>query len=669
MSRHARNTLIFSSLTFLSRLTGMVRQMAVLTVLGQSRLSDSYLLAINIPVMLYEFAVGGLLSALFIPVLVRHQEEHGKDSPEAWRIANLLLGTVGLVMGFVSLLVILFAPQVTWGITFLAKESQAGAAREMVEFFVRYFAPQLLFIGVNAVLQAILNSHNAFAVTGAAPVLNNVVVITVLGLFWYGVVGTAGLALGTTAGVAAMTIMQLVALRRIGMPLRPRVDFRDPVFKTLTTLGKPMVAVSGANFLGTTLRANLLFTIPTGFTVFANCFQLIMVPYGIFAVSIATVLFPAMSRAVAAGDQAGFARTLSLGFRWTLLVMLPVAVMLSVLAEPVIRVLFERGNYSYADALVTSSFLRIYALSVVVYATVVFATRVFYAQSDTRTPAMINIGGVVLNTALNFALLPVMGVRGIALSAVISYAATTAVSLLLLRNVIRGPEARALLRATLKVGTAAALTAAVLWGALRLSEPAVVPLESGSRYPAPVARRDLPNYFLVRSPDQWSQFWDTLGSSAPAPRIDFERQTIIALLGPRSRTTTTLTLLSAEETTSGLAQLNVRVNMPPNRRELPRSLPQDAPTSPSYLLVALRPAVSEVKVAFEFRERMEPGRLARLLQAPGLLRLIGLGVLGCVVFLGTVTALRTEELVSLRRALLNRLNRRRTDRSGTESRK
>jgi hypothetical protein len=172
VSRFAKNTAIFSLFTFISRLTGLVRVMVFAAILGRGRLDDAYQLANNIPNILYEFIMGGLLSAVFIPVLVREQQAHGKSSAQAWRVANLLLGYVGLVLAALSALATIAAPQIIHIMTFLEKSHSAQQSRELATYFLRYFSWQMFFYGLNAVFMAILNAHEVFAITGKNPLLD-----------------------------------------------------------------------------------------------------------------------------------------------------------------------------------------------------------------------------------------------------------------------------------------------------------------------------------------------------------------------------------------------------------------------------------------------------------------------------------------------------------------
>ncbi|MBX7245943.1 MAG: murein biosynthesis integral membrane protein MurJ [Candidatus Sumerlaeaceae bacterium] len=641
MGRTAKNTAIFSALTLLSRLSGVLRVMMFAYILGGGRLNDAYQLANTIPNIIYEFIMGGLLSAIFIPVLVRAQEEKGKSSAEAWRVANLLVGYVGAILAVVSLIGVLLSPVIIDGMTFLAREPGAVASRDQATTFFRYFAPQMLFYGLNAVFMAILNSHEIFAITAAAPILNNVVVIVTLWAFGHGWIGPTGLAIGTTAGIAAMALVQMPWLVKIRMPIRPLFDFRDPLFRAIGALGVPVVAVSIANLISTAVRANLLYTEAGGFTAYSFCFILIMMPYGIFAVSIATVLYPQLARQSADGNQPAFRETMARGLRHTAFIMLPIALGMSLLAEPMTRVLFERGNFSPAHSAYTARFLALYALSILPYALLMFGSRAFYATKDTLTPAWINVGGVVLNVCLNFALMHFMGVAGIALASTITYLCTMGVSICLLRRQHGPLGGTPLLVAIGKMFAAAACMGLVLSAGLRMTEPEVTSLHRGARTKLILPAFDTKGHVIpITKAQDWRELWTRLGEDYRIPEVDFSRQTVIAIFGPRSETTSSLDLRRKEIAGDGTVLFHVDV-----RESTSKPTATDKPdTRPPFLLVKVNSTVTAANAEFTPVTSASRGAFSRMIQAPELGRLLLLVALGSAIYLGLAWLLRVEEV-------------------------
>ncbi|MGI8905512.1 MAG: murein biosynthesis integral membrane protein MurJ [Candidatus Sumerlaeaceae bacterium] len=649
MSQFAKSTAVFSGLTLVSRITGLLRLMAFTYAIGVQRtMADAYNLAYVIPSMIYEVVLGGLLSAIFIPLLVREQERSGKTSAEAWRVANLLLGCVAAILAVASILAAVLAPQIIHVLTMLSKGQEAQAKQEMAAWFLQFFAPMMFFYGLNAVFMAVLNSHNVFAITAAAPILNNVVVIASLLAYSFGLIGATGIAIGQTAGIAAMALVQLPWLLKIGMPLRPRVNFRDPVFRSAVGLGIPIVVVALANLFGTGVRTNLLTTVLGGFTAYTICFQLIMMPYGIFAVSIATVLYPAMSRAAVDKERDSFVRTFSLGLRWTFFIMLPVAIGLTVLALPITRALFERrgGEFRYADSVFTADFLKYYAVSILPYSLVMFATRAFYSLKDTMTPASINIGGVILASVLSYVLLKPMGIGGVALAAGIAYLVTTILSLIMLRVRVGGIDGRAMLSSGWRIVAAAATMAVAVVAAEHYTRPEVAVIARGTRFPV----RLPPNAasgtaLLVRTDGDWERLRTELRLEPNmVPHMNFDRESVVLLVGPQSESTSTMELLSTDLATSANAAIMVTSVRVLSKTGIGAT---DIGTSPSYVLAKVSRTFSRVEPRFEIGASRQAGTTIGQLLSGQILRLVLLVLLAAAVYVITAWLLGAEELKSL----------------------
>lgn len=621
--------------------------MALAAFLGsgrEDRLNDAYQLANTIPNILYEAIIGGLLSAMFIPLLISEQKRSGKDSTEAWRIANLLLGYAGVILFVISVLGFIFSPAIVSVLTAYGHHEAAAASRQLAVYFFRFFSWQMFFYGLNAVFMAILNSHDVFGITAAAPILNNVVVIITLILFRMHAIGVAGLAIGTTGGIAAMALIQLPWLKRVRMPLRPTCNFRDPVFRSVASLGAPIALVGLANFINISVRSNLLWSIPGGFTAFNLCFQIIMMPHGIFAVALSTVLYPALTRHAAEENWRDVRGVMWSGLRWTMFIMLPIALGMSALAVPLTRVMFEREKFTYSDSIFFARFLRLYSLSIVPYSAVLFLTRVFYSTKDTRTPAWINISGVAMNIVLNLVLIRSMGLPGIGLSAVITYCFTTALSMFILLRRF-GVQGAALQFGGMGKMTAAGIAMAmVVGGVLGWSNPRVVSMEKGARLSFRLPDSFVPyGYLLVRSPNTWTRLWRQFGrSTETVPPIDFAKNSVVAVFGPPGAAPSELRLenYTIEKDTTAALNIVCRRGKPSVTTS---TLAADTPTSPSYLLAIVGAPVRAVDLKLSIATKSPPGLFGRLLQAPDAFRLVALSLLGAIFYFAATLALRLGE--------------------------
>lgn len=440
----AKSTLIMSTATSISRITGYLRVAVLAYALGIQRLADSYNLANTMPNMIYELLMGGILSSLFVPVFVEHLVKGDRDQASyvASAVANLalfillLFSAVGIIFSF-----LLVRTQT------LLVPSGAASVR-LASFFFKFFIPQIIFYGLGAIFTGVLHSHKRFAAPAFAPILNNMIVIgTVLFLFLPSSKSNpdfalVALALGTTLGVASMSLIQIPSLLRVGLRYHPVLDFRHPSVRKLARLALPVLGYVVANQIGLTVSNNLAYQFRGGITAYQYSWYLFQLPYGIFAVSVTTALFPGLSERAAKNDFAGFRESLSLGIRSIGFIIIPAAVALMALSSPIVRLLYQHGRFDLRATQFTASVLTFFALGLFSFSTYMFLTRAFYSLQDTKTPLKTNAIGVPFNIAANLVLIGLLGVRGLALGHALTYTFTSSLLLYLLRRRIGSIDGR-----------------------------------------------------------------------------------------------------------------------------------------------------------------------------------------------------------------------------------
>jgi putative peptidoglycan lipid II flippase len=351
--------------------------------------------------------------------------------------------------------------------------------------------PQIVFYGLGAVVTGLLNAHRRFAVPMFAPVLNNVIVIATMLLFaamsprerpTLGTV-TVGqklvLALGTTLGVVAMTVVLLPSVRRVGFRLRWRFDRRHEAVRRITRLSLWVFVYVLANQLGL-LVVIVLAARQVEYTAYQAAFILFQLPHAIFAVSIMTALLPALSSRWAAGDREGFRRLLAQGLRSTAFIVMPAAMGYIVLAQPIVRLLLQHGAAeAEATTEVTAQILVFFSLGLFSFSAFQLLLRAYYATQDTKTPALINVASVALNTVLNVVLFFAfdLGVKGLAIGLAAAYTFAAALAAWLIRRKLGGLDGRVVLRGFVKVAVGAGATAIAAFAASR-ALGAVVDTES-----------------------------------------------------------------------------------------------------------------------------------------------------------------------------------------------
>jgi putative peptidoglycan lipid II flippase len=473
-----RNTVVMSIGTALSRLTGFLRLSAMAFALGitESRLPDAYNIANVTPNILYELALGGILTSVVVPVVVEWMQTRGRDA--SWDVVRRLFTLAFVVLSGIAVAGIVFAPWIVDLYTAGVPESQQTAVGDLATFFLRWFMPQILFYGLGAVATGLLNAHRRFAPPMFAPILNNLVVIGTFLLFAALPDPARGsnelatdaqrlvLAIGTTLGVAAMTAVLWPFVRGTGFRFRWMAVHRDPAIRTILRLATWVIVYVVANQLGYLVVMILAGERQGGYTAYASAFILFQLPHAIFAVSIFTALLPAMSSRWTARDLPGFRDLLSQGIRATAVVLIPAALGYIVLARDIVRLLLEHGRADTPESGdLVAEVLVFFAIGLFAFSAFQLLLRSSYAMQDTRTPALVNVAAVALNVLVNLLFLLVLdlGVPGLALGHAVSYVFASIVLLVVVRARIGGLDGATIVRSLGRVVVAGLATSAAAW--------------------------------------------------------------------------------------------------------------------------------------------------------------------------------------------------------------
>jgi len=475
-----RSTAVMSVGTDLSRITGFLRLTALAYALdvANSRIADAYNVANNTPNIVYELVLGGVLTSVFVPVFVEWLHSRGRD--EAREVARQVLTLAVVVLSGIAVLMILLAPWIVDLYTVrLGHDAAAASERATATFFLRWFMPQIVFYGAGAVATGLLNAHRRFAAPMFAPILNNLIVIATFAAF----VLLPGprvptpesvsdlqryvLAIGTTLGVVGMTVALWPSLRATGFRFAWRWRWRGEAVRRIARLALWVFVYVLVNQIGLVVII-VLATGATDYTTYAAAFILFQLPHAIFSVSIMTALLPALSSRWASRDVGEFRSMLARGIRFTALIVIPSALGYLVLAGPIVRLLLQHGATSPEHAEQVARVLQFFAMGLFSFSAFQLLLRAYYAMQDTRTPALVNIASVAVNTAANIVLFQVLGVRGLALGFATAYTFGAIVLVLLIRRRLGGLEGRTILEGLGKVVVASAFTAAAAWGASHL---------------------------------------------------------------------------------------------------------------------------------------------------------------------------------------------------------
>lgn len=468
--------------TIASRATGFLRIVVIAAALGLggpgNKLADTYAIASVFPHIIYELLLGGVLTSVIVPVLVKSARD---DGDEGTSFAQALLSMVASALTAMTVLAVVFAPLL------LRLYSKAtGAAFDLQVTFLRFFLPQIILYGVGAAIGAVLNTRGRFGAPMFAPVLNNLVVIATFAVFLVMPgpdapdVGTispaqiAVLAVGTTLGVVTMTVALLPALRATGFRWRWRFDWRHAGLRTAARLAGWVFAYVAVNQVGYAVAVILAQRVSDRYTVYFNAFQLFQLPHAIVTVSVITALLPLMSRHAVEGRLSALRDELSRGLRISLTLVVPAAVAYLVLARPIAVLLFAHGRSDRADAVLLGQVLMGFTVGLACFTAFQLQLRGFYAMRDTRTPALINVAVNAVMVAVDLVLYNVLDgdarLVGLAVGYATSYAAGIVISSAVLRRRLDGIDGYAVVRLAVRVVIAAWVAAVPAYAVSRLAQ-------------------------------------------------------------------------------------------------------------------------------------------------------------------------------------------------------
>ncbi|WP_326573951.1 murein biosynthesis integral membrane protein MurJ [Actinacidiphila glaucinigra] len=407
-----RSGALMAAGSVVSRATGFVRSATVAAALGVGLAADGYSVGNSVPTIVYMLLLGGALNAVFVPELVRAAKEH-EDGGAAYTDRLLTVCTAALLL--ITAAAVLAAPAIVAAYT-----GYTGAQAATTVAFARSCLPQILFLGLFTLLGQVLNARGRFGAMMWTPVLNNLVVIAVFGLY-LATAGTGGgltsgetalLGWGTTAGIAVQALALVPSLRAARFRWRPRFDWRGSglsrplrsagwlVLLVLTNQVAYWVVTRLATSAGQRAAA-LGIDGGAGFTAYNNAYLLWAVPHGIVTVSLVTALLPRMSAAAADGDPARVRRDVSYALRSSSALVVPAACALLALAGPAMALVFEHGRTDAADVAVMANALVAFAPGLVAFSGQYVLSRTFYALGDTRTPFLLNLVISGLNAGLS----------------------------------------------------------------------------------------------------------------------------------------------------------------------------------------------------------------------------------------------------------------------------
>ena len=469
----ARSGVIFAIATGLSRIIGLVREIVQAALFGISGKVNAFEIAFLIPNTVRSLVADSALSAAFVPVfsdlLVKGERKR------AWRVASSLFWLMLLGLGGLTALFVVIAPWVMAIFHYGPGDKYAALAAGLA----RLLFPIVLVLGLTGIVVGILNSYDHFTVPALSPVAWNVVILLGLAigaehsshkstrLYFY--------AVAILIATVIQFLLPLPWLRGRDDRLRMVIDIHDPAVKRTFALMVPVTI--GLGLININAAIDQLFA--THFldpqrapAAIVRAFRLYMLPQGMFSVAVATVLFPALSRAVSRADWAGFRSTVSTGLRLISFFLIPASAVSAVLCVPIVRLLYQHGHFGPKATPDVAYCLAAFSLGLTFNGTMLMLNRAFFSLQSPWIPSWVAMGNLGINAALD-AIFYRFGIWGIPLSTSVVNIAGTCALLVLLRRRTGPIGLTAAARSFVLVSVASAVLAAVSWSVWRLADDAV----------------------------------------------------------------------------------------------------------------------------------------------------------------------------------------------------
>src|SRR6478672_5729846 len=453
-----------------SRVLGLIRETVFAGLFGAGKNLDAFIAAFRAPNLLRDLFAEGALSTAFITTF-SEKIAKGSDA-DAWKLANKVATLTTIFMSIVSLLGIFLTPLL---MQVLAPGFAATPGKmELTIKLARIMFPFIGLVSLAALVMGMLNAKNVFGMPAMASTFFNLgSIIGGVTLGWwfdphFGARSLIGLSIGTLIGGLWQLTAQFPSLRLVGYRFRSDFSWRDPGVRTVLTLMGPAVIAASAVQVNVLINSGFAARLGDGPVSWLNiAFRLMQLPLGIFGVAIATVTLPLVSRSAALGNKAEFRGALAHALRLVMLLTIPSAIGLVILAEPIIALIYQHGRFTSASTFQTAEALRFYAIGLVGYSAVKVLAPAFYALDKRNLPMLVSLLSIGLNVALNwfFTFRLDLGHRGLALSTSLVALTNFLILYAMMRRYVGRLETGVMLQTLVKLFVAGALLAGICFAA------------------------------------------------------------------------------------------------------------------------------------------------------------------------------------------------------------
>lgn len=401
-------------MTMFSRILGFIRDAIIARFFGAGMATDAFFVAFRLPNLLRRIFAEGAFSQAFVPILAEYKNQQGDEATRTF--IAYVSGLLTLILAIVTLAGILAAP---WIIYITAPGfTDTPDKFDLTVRLLRITFPYILLISLVSLGGAILNTWNRFSVPAFAPTLLNIsMIMSVLLLAPYCEPPIIALAWGVFAGGILQLLYQLPYLKKIGMLVLPRISLRNSgVWRVMKLMGPAIigVSVSQISLIINTIFASFLQSGSVSWMYYAD--RLMELPTGVLGVALGTILLPSLAKSFSTGDHQEYQRLMDWGLRLCFLLALPCAIALAILAQPLTVSLFQYGNFTGYDAIMTQRALIAYCVGLMGLIIVKVLAPGFYSRQDIKTPVKIAIITLILTQLMNLAFIGPLKHAGLALS-------------------------------------------------------------------------------------------------------------------------------------------------------------------------------------------------------------------------------------------------------------
>jgi putative peptidoglycan lipid II flippase len=459
----ARSASVLAAGNLASRVLGLVREMLIAAFFGASGQVSAYRVAAQVPILIYDFLIGGMLSAALVPVLSDYAR---RGKAEFTQVVSALATIFALVLALLVLLLELAAPQLAWLLAGGFAAQDPGLI-QLTAQLIRLVSPMVWLLSMGGVTAAVLYALQRFTVPAFATAVFNLGVVVAVPLL-APALGIYSLVVGLLLGSATQLTMMAIEIRRRGVNMWPTPNWRHPALRRILWLYLPIAAGLVVSLFQVGLDRRLASgTGESSIAWMANATTLQQMPLGLISVAISLAALPRLSQYYAAGDEGGYRTTLARGLRMLWLLIAPSAALLWLLGTPVTRVLFQHGAFTAQDTVQVVAALNIYLIGMVFAALDYPLNFAFYARNNTLLPALVGVASVVVYTVVALTLVQPLGYLGLVWADTAKQASHLAIMAFLLWRRV-GRLGAGTLRGLLEVAVATGLLTGVAWGVAQL---------------------------------------------------------------------------------------------------------------------------------------------------------------------------------------------------------